>query len=367
MNVLFVSGDVRICDTESKSANRMREYATVFGSLHVIVAGGRSSYTDGPLTVEGVSSAGIGKFLVLPKVIARALAKERFDVVSAQDPFEYGLAAYFGCKTSRTPIQFQIHTDFLSPEFIRTSPFLNSMRVRIADWLLPKARGVRVVSKRIHDSLMLRYGSRIVTPVIIPIAIPEVELAPVWRAPYTFTLITIARLEAEKNLTTLLEAMARVKAAYPQAGLVIVGEGRLRGMLESCVDTLGLKSNVMFLGARTDISSLLNGATAYVQASMYEGYGMALIEAARAGLPIISTDVGVVGEVLTPERDVLVIPQRDPEKIAEAVIRLIEDTQFRDTLRLSGQAAAEKHLEGTGDQATRIKESFVTATQVPQG
>lgn len=358
MKVLFVSGDRTISNQSSQSARRMRAYAALCSELHVVVAGGDTSYTDGPLLVHGTTMRGIGMLITLPTFIRSLIREKGIDVVSAQDPFEYGLIAYLATVHTNAKLHLQIHTDFLSPDFVRVSPFLNSVRVRIADMLLPKAHGIRVVSSRINMSVLARYGARVANPVVIPIQIAEPEAGAIWKAPFPFTLVTIARLEKEKELMTLLRAMKDVREAHPQAGLVIVGDGRMRLELEVAASTLGLKDAVQFLGTRSDTNAILEGATAYVQTSAYEGYGMALIEAARAGLPIISTSVGIVGDVLVPDKDVLVVAKRNSKELTRAIIRLIEDTQLRDTLRLSAQGAASTHLAANGTLEEKVMENL---------
>lgn len=358
MKVLFVSGDRAISDQSSQSARRMRAYASLCEELHVVVAGGEASYTDGRLVVHGTRARGMSMLVTLPKLIRSLIREKGIAVVSAQDPFEYGLIAHLATARTSAKLHLQIHTDFLSPEFVRVSPFLNSVRVRIADRLLPKAHGIRVVSHRIYTAVIARYGTRVVEPVVIPIQLAEPEALAVWKAPFPFTLVTIARLEKEKELMTLLRAMKDVREAYPQAGLVIVGDGRMRLELEQAANALGLKDTALFLGTRSDASAILEGATAYVQTSAYEGYGMALIEAARAGLPIISTDVGVVGDVLIPGRDVLVVSKRNSNELARAIIRLIEDTQLRDLLRLSAGGAVSAHLAANGKLEEKVMENL---------
>lgn len=366
MRALFVSGDKTILDASSQSAARMRAYAAACEALYVVVAGAAGSYASGRLTVRGVPASALTRLFVLPPVIRDLVREQRIEVVSAQDPFEYGLSAYYGTRHTGAALHLQIHTDFLSPEFVRNDPLPNSVRVRIADWLLPKAAGIRAVSARIRDSVRARYENRACDPDVIPIQVPSAAAQTSWQAPFAFTLMTIARLEREKNLDTLIRAMRGVHRKYPQAGVVIVGDGRRRKQLERLARSLGLGDAVVFLGARADAAALLEAVTAYAQTSAYEGYGMALIEAARAGLPIISTDVGIIGEVLVPGRDALVVPQRDAAALTSAIIRLIEDTHLRDMIRLSAQGAAKEHLR-SARQEEQIIENLRRACTAGKG
>ena len=217
-----------------------------------------------------------------------------------------------------------MHTDFLSPWFVKSGnwrsprvrmPLLNSYRRKIADRVLLAAASIRVVSERVKASLVERYGNRISEPSVIPVAIDPVvpEKIRLPAHPFTFALITVGRLEPEKRIEDILAALKLVVPHYPMVGLFIVGEGRERGKLERMARSLGVENKVVFLGDRPDARGLMASAQAFIQASAYEGYGRTLIEAALAKVPIITTDVGIVGEVFKGYEDVLSRAGRGPD------------------------------------------------------
>jgi L-malate glycosyltransferase len=100
----------------------------------------------------------------------------------------------------------------------------------------------------------------------------------------------------------------------------------------------------MFLGHRPDARALMANAQTFIQASAYEGYGMTLIEAALAGVPIITSDVGIVGEVFSGYEHVLAAPVGDPTNLAAHIAWLIEDLEARRALVMSARARALEHL-----------------------
>lgn len=287
---------------------------------------------------------------------ARKIIKSKsIDVVSAQDPFEYGWIALQAVRGTSAKLDVQVHTDFLSPWFTRSGnfrslklkmPLLNTIRRLLADVVLPKAAGIRVVSERIKDSLMKRYGARIPVPSIVPVGIqalvPESVQLP--SHDFSFSFITVSRLEPEKRIEDILMALARLGPRYHRVGLVVVGDGREKAKLVRLSQKLSLTSRVLFLGARKDAWGLMRSAHAYVQASAYEGYGLTLIEAALAKIPIITTDVGVVGEVFKGYSDVLSTPVADPVNFAAHMEKLIEDHQLRATLVMNAERAALAHM-----------------------
>lgn len=368
MKVLFVSNDPSLFDSHSAARSRMRLYAACLGELHILSAarGGAREEQEGNLYLHPVHVWKIFRIRELAKRAHALVVKHGIEVVSAQDPFEHGLAALRAVRGTDAKLHVQVHTDFLSTWFVKSGnwrsprvrmPLLNRYRLKLADEVLPKASGIRVVSERIKESLVSRYGSRIPGPVVIPVPVdpqtPDRALLPAHPS-FTFALIAVGRLEPEKRVEDILAALKLVAAHYPMVGLFIVGEGCERARLERMARLLGLADRVVFLGERRDARALLRSAHAFIQASAYEGYGRTLIEAALAGVPIITTDVGIVGEVFKGYEDVLAVPVADPTALSLSIVGLIEDNSVRQELPLHAEAAAKAHLASAGDIPSRI-------------
>ncbi len=120
--------------------------------------------------------------------------------------------------------------------------------------------------------------------------------------------ITVGRLSPEKNQTRLLDAFAIVHAGHPQTRLLLVGDGPLRVQLEAHVERLGLGDAVIMTGALANPYPLLARADCFVLSSDYEGQPMVLLEAAVAGLPIVTVRFGSVSDAL-PEGQLHVVDQ----------------------------------------------------------
>ncbi len=269
----------------------------------------------------------------------------RPDLVVAQDPFETGLLALFYAKMCGAHLQIQIHTDFLNPLW-RGESFLNSIRAEIARCILPRATCVRVVSHRIKRSLVaagLAPASRVTVIPVYAGAGREVSAressspTPSVRRPsFSHTLLMVSRLVREKNIPMALEVFKRLLEQFPRAGLIIVGTGPLLPRLTELVTSLGIEKNVVFEGWKNDPSSYYEGADVFLLASDYEGYGMTLVEAARVGCPIVSTDVGLVGELLGPA-EAGIVPPRDPEALLVAIKEVLTDAPMRQARADSAQ------------------------------
>ena len=367
MKALFISNDPTIFDTTSAARARMRSYAALMDELHIVSAAGPNAREelDGKLFLHPVYAWKMFRVRALASR-ARAIISERgVEIVSAQDPFEHGLAALRAVSGTKAKLQVQVHTDFLSPWFVKSGnwrsprvrmPLLNRARRRIADRVLPAASGIRVVSERIKDSLVARYGPRILEPSVIPVAVDATVPAqlPLPAHAFSFALIAVGRLEPEKRIQDILAAVASVLRRYPMIGLFIAGEGRERKNLENMARKLGIARSVIFLGNRPDARGLMASAQAFIQASAYEGYGRTLVEAALAKVPIITTDVGIVGEVFKGYEDVLSVPVADPSALSNGIVGLIEDNAVRQELPIHAEETARAHLAAAGDIPARI-------------
>lgn len=367
MKVLFVSNDPTILEAGSGTYLRMKEYANTCESLHIVTAGKHTKrIDDDTLHVHAVTCNRLTRVHALARAARTIILAESIQVVSAQDPFEHGLAALKATRGTNAKLHIQVHTDFLSPWFVRESniralkvpmPFVNRLRRRIAKQVLPQAHGIRCVSVRIKESLIKAYGATISVPTVIPIQVFTVvpEAVPLPTNPFTFTLITVGRLEAEKRIQDILTALWIIRDRYPSVGLLVVGKGSELPRLLALAHKLKLEGRVLFTNAwRTDAWGLMRSSQAYIQASAYEGYGRTLVEAALAEVPIITTDVGIVGEVFIGYEDVLAAPVADPMALAVHIGKLVEDLQARTLLTLHAKATVEKHLRDTDVSASSI-------------
>ncbi len=357
MKALFISNDPLIFAKESDVRARMESYALAIGELHVLSTAPRGAVKeqDNGLFLYPVTVPRILRLFIM-KRRARALVKTLgIEIVSAQDPFEYGSVALSAVKGTSVPVHLQVHTDFLSPFFAEES-MKNRIRIRMADKTLPHAQGIRVVSERVKKSLVARYGDRIKEPTVIPIGMATGLPLPAALPPHTFTytMVAIGRLEAEKRIDDLLETLAKIRIHYQNTGLFIFGDGSERARLMKKAGELGLSRNVIFLGHRHDARRYLEAAHSFIQTSAYEGYGCTFVEAALARKPIVTTDVGIIGDVFDARNDVLVCSVGDVECLVRQVGRLIEDNPLRKLLADRAEVSVRAHLAAIGSIPERI-------------
>jgi glycosyltransferase involved in cell wall biosynthesis len=140
-------------------------------------------------------------------------------------------------------------------------------------------------------------------------------------------VVSVARLDHQKGLDVLVEAARRVATRRPGTRFAIVGDGDLRRELERLIECSGAGDLVVLAGEQRP-GPYLSAADLFVLASRWEGLPYAVVEALRAGLPVVATSAGGVPELVDDAVGRLV-PREDPEALANAVTALLEQTATR--------------------------------------
>jgi glycosyltransferase involved in cell wall biosynthesis len=156
-------------------------------------------------------------------------------------------------------------------------------------------------------------------------------------------LLVLASLVARKGIDVLLDALARLGARAPQPVLWIAGEGPERDALERRAHVLGLTQRVRFLGRRSDAGDLLAACDVFVLPSRLEGLGVAALEAMAAARPVVASAVGGLAEAVEHESTGLLVPPEDPDALAAALARLLEDPALGKRLGDAGPARVREH------------------------
>jgi len=156
---------------------------------------------------------------------------------------------------------------------------------------------------------------------------------------------TVGRLTEQKGHRWLIEAAELLKPRWPDLRVVIVGgEGHpsecVSESLRSLVRARHLESTVIFAGLRHDVPQLLPAFDVFVFPSLWEGFGLALVEAMAASLPIVAARVDAIPEVIDEQRTGLIVPVRDSVALAEAIAELLESPDLRVALGAAGRARA---------------------------
>lgn len=200
---------------------------------------------------------------------------------------------------------------------------------------------VIAVSENDHK-LALRY--RVVAPSRVTTiwnGIPDVPYRanPVQGPP---KIVMVARFAPPKSQTQLLTALSGLREL--SWSLELVGEGPLLEPVRRLAAELGISDRVSFLGVRRDVEVLLAQGQIFALASDWEGLPLSLLEAMRAGLPVIASNVGGVPEAVADGETGFLIPKGDVETLRDRLVRLIQDPELRMRMGAAGRARYEAHF-----------------------
>lgn len=148
---------------------------------------------------------------------------------------------------------------------------------------------------------------------------------------------TVCRLLDWKGVQYAVEAFHQVQVRFPQAHLVITGDGPMRPSLEAQVKRLNLTGRVHFLGWRSEVGAIMAGLDVFLMPSEREGFGIVLLEAMAHALPVIGSRAGAISEVVLDGETGIIVPPKDPLQLAEALGHLFGDRALRQHMGLLGQ------------------------------
>lgn len=183
-----------------------------------------------------------------------------------------------------------------------------------------------------YEDVIAEYGPHPVHEVV-PNALPSAVIAPAPVVPGR--VVAVARLAVGKRLDHALRSWHRVLRAVPGARLDIYGEGPMRPELEDIIAAHGLSDSVTLYGHVDDVGACRAGAVV-VQASAYEGQGLAALEALGCGCPVVSYDVPYGPREMLSSGAGVLVPSGDSDALADALITVLGDPVLR--ARMSEQA-----------------------------
>lgn len=170
------------------------------------------------------------------------------------------------------------------------------------------------------------------------------ELRGKFNAGDSFIWLAVGRFAEAKDHANMIRAYHHARQVRDDALLLLAGEGGMRRQAENLAEELGLTGQVKFLGVRSDIPELMSAADAYLMSSSWEGMPLVLLEAASCRLPVVATDVGGNSEVVVEGKTGFLVPPKDPEKLAGAMIRLMSLSETdRQEMGRAGREYVEEH------------------------
>ncbi len=354
MHIISLALDPKVLDKESVVAFRTKAYGTIVDHYTVVVPSPSTMtvHLSDRATVYGIGGRwkAIQLFKIYRKVTA-LVREKKGDVITAQDMYFLGLLGLLFARKHHLGLEVQV----LGIEK------LTRFRKALAIFVLKRASVVRALSHRLEKRLITEFGIPPDKIRVVPIYVDVNKLgldvrtltgkdaeefreqSEKFRALYGkhFNFLTVSRLVPIKRIELQLRALRALVDANHNAMLHIVGAGPEEMKLKQLVTELKLGEHVVFHGYQSGraLGMFYIECDCFLLTSDYEGWGMVIVEALSAGLPIIMTDVGCAGELVVHGESGLVVPPHDLEGIKNAMKRIEEEGSTRETLSVGGMHA----------------------------
>ena len=362
MNILQVLPELQSGGVERGTVDLAR-YLLKNGHRAVVVSSG------GPL-VGDLTSAGVTHY-ALPvhkkslfstlysiRELSKIVAAEKIDVIHARSRVP-ALVAYFASRRTNVPLVTTCH-GFYSKHLLS----------RVMGWGKIVIVASHIIGKRMRDDFGVPHSKIRLIPRGVNLDEFKFTERPQELFSKNIVIGLIGRLTPIKGHPLFLKAMARVARIYPHVKIQIIGDApkpQYKEELASLVKHLGLTGAVEFLGTRYDIPELLSKMTILVAPSVgEEAFGRVVIEAGAAGVPVITTRMGGLVDILEHEKDGLLVPPDDPRILAEAVLRYLKDPVFALGCARSLRQRVEKefHLELMLQKTLKVYEDAVNQKKI---
>ncbi|MFA6270462.1 MAG: glycosyltransferase [Candidatus Paceibacterota bacterium] len=360
MKVISLGMGQKIFEKDSAVRQRQIEYGKFFDELHMVVFTPDDAKFQNEKIADNVFLYPtkskirvfyIFDFIKIVKKILKKIGKENV-VLTCQDPFETGIAGAFIKLFFDLPLHVQIHTDLAHKYFIEES-FLNKVRFFMSEFTLKYSDRVRVVSERIKKSVWQFSKNIDVLPIKTEISQGS---ALETKKPFPFTLIMVCRLEKEKNIKTVFDA---IKNLDKNIGLCLVGDGSQKSYLENMAKNIGISERVFWAGWQNNLSSYYKMADSFISTSFYEGYGVSTVEAALDGLPLLLSDTGLAEEMFKNNESALVCGAKDVDCFSKNISKIYEDKELGLKLGQRAKSVAEEHLNSLDNYYEKYADSVV--------
>ena len=179
----------------------------------------------------------------------------------------------------------------------------------------------------------------------------------------TLVLGTVAQLIRRKGHLVLLESLAQIVKVFPNVRMLFFGQGPLEQRIRQQIEWLNLSEHVRLMGFREDLPRVLQCLDMVVHPAAMEGLGVALLQAAAAGVPIVASRAGGIPEVVRNCENGLLVPAGDSAALTTAICRLLADSDLRREYGAKGRALVEREfsMEQMAEQNLAVYSELLSA------
>ncbi len=341
MNVLILSLDESLFNThgEGDTLERFKAYRKHTTSLKVIVST-QKKYK--PLSIAGIDIFGVSgrnKLFSYLKMLfmTKELCKEKIDIIVANDPI-LGFISLLARSNSTPKIQISVFDlQLLDPNWIALKLHHYILKI-IGIWALKNADSIRTDNSGDRNDLVDKLF-------IDPNIITTIPISPSSQSQQMFIsakknpslkqslvgngsmVLAVGGLLPKKNHLGLIDAMEEVVNTYPNLKLIIVGKGPLQENINNKISHLRLENHIKLVGsvAYNQLPSYYATTDLFVLPSLHEGFPRVIMEAALTGVPIVSTDVHGVTDLLIDGKSARIVKKADSISLASGILELLKN------------------------------------------
>jgi glycosyltransferase involved in cell wall biosynthesis len=271
--------------------------------------------------------------------VVNALKALRPDLVTAHGA-KVGILGRLAARLLRVPLVVTVHGWACAPGTPPLQAAVSRGLERTIGSLASKVITVSEFDRRFGvDARLVSENGVVTVHNGMPDVSPEFRADP-GKAPVR--LVMIARFEPQKDHATLLRALGGLLSH--SWDLDLVGDGPLRSAMETLASSLGIRERVHFLGQRRDVDRILSQSQISLLVSNWEGFPLSILEAMRAGLPVVASGVGGVAEAVEDGNTGYVVSQGDAETLRDRIERLLASPALRVQLGANGRRRYEQHF-----------------------
>lgn len=348
MNIIMISGNnTTVVGKRDSFFEMLEEYSKYWDRIDVIGVPVQDKLAKKLTSVHGNVYFHVcsGPKIMLPQQIQRIgldlTAQRKYDLISIHEyaPFLLGFGGVALAKKTKIPFVSEFHHIEGYPAASNVIEWLRRIMAQIyVRWVAKRALRLRVINKVETPNFMLKNGVPKEKLIYLHSFHLKLEDFRPQGVEKKYEVVYCGRLATNKGLKILLDAFYKLQMRLPAARLLLIGTGPLEQDLKHFVQEHRLEKNVVFWGWAKDtveIASLYNQSKVFVLASFAEGGPKTPLEAMACRLPVISTRVGIMNEVIRSGENGFLVSW-DANEMAERMYQVLTDKALSDRLANAG-------------------------------